>query len=102
MTALLQLLASAAWIGSLVCFVLMVIEMFRHGHTGLAIVCIVLAWFCGIGVLIAFIFGWSKVHEWNLQNLMTWWTTFIAVGLLASAFGGAWRFVTAPLRAVVL
>ncbi len=98
MTTLLHLLASAAWIGSVVCFVLMLIEMFRHGHTGLAVVCFVLAWFCGIGGLIAFVFGWSKVEEWNLRNLMTWWTTFIVVGLLASAFGGVWRFLTLPLR----
>lgn len=100
MTTLFHLLASAAAIGSLVCFVLMLIEMFRRGHTGLAIVCIILAWFCGIGGLIAFVYGWSKAQEWNIQNLMTWWTTFLVVGLLASAFGGAWRFLTLPLRRV--
>lgn len=98
MTTLLNLLASAAGLGSLVCFVLMLIEMFRRGHTALAIVCFILAWFCGIGLLIAFVFGWSKVQEWNLQNLMTWWTTFLVVGLLVSAFGGVWRFLTLPLR----
>ena len=80
---LLYLLAFVVGIGSLVCFVMVVVQMFKHDQTGLGVACIVLL-FCGIGGLIAFVYGWMKNKEWNLQKIMLIWTVCIAVGLLVN------------------
>ena len=80
---LLYLVALVVGIGSLVCFVLVVVQMFKHDQTGLGVACILLI-FCGIGGLIAFIYGWIKNKEWGLQKIMLIWTACIVVGLLVN------------------
>jgi hypothetical protein len=60
-----QILCILAGLGSLVCFILVLVQMFQRGQTTLGIVCIVLV-FCGIGGLIAFIYGWMKHREWGI------------------------------------
>ena len=70
-----------AGIVALVCFILVVVAMFNHGQTGLGIACIVLI-FCGIGGLLAFIYGWIKAGEWNLKNVMIVYTIAFVVGII--------------------
>ena len=57
MSALLAAISALAGIGSIVCFILVVIHFFKSDQTTLGIVCIVLV-FCGIGGLIAYVKGW--------------------------------------------
>lgn len=83
LTILLYLVALVVGIGSLVCFVLVVMQMFKHDQAGLGVACIVLI-FCGIGGLIAFVYGWIKNKEWNLQKVMLAWTVCIVVGVLVN------------------
>jgi hypothetical protein len=82
MVALLNVIGFVAGIGSLVCFVLVLIQMFQRGQTGLGIACIVLLCVCGIGGLVAFVYGWINVKAWNIQNVMLAWTACIAVGIV--------------------
>lgn len=72
--------------GALVCYVTVVIQMFMHGDTGVAIASLVL--FCCGGPLIAFIFGWTKAGEWENGLLMLAWTlcTLIGAGVRVSLF----------------
>jgi len=58
---------------SLICFIMVVIAMFKSGDTTLGIVCIVL-FFCGIGSLIALVMGWVNAAKWNVQKIMPIWT----------------------------
>jgi hypothetical protein len=81
MMMLLGLLNILVGIGSLVCLILVIIQMFQHQQTGLGIACILLA-FCGIGALIAFVYGWMKANEWNIKNIMLAWTGCFVVGIL--------------------
>ena len=67
-----------AGLGSLVCFILVLIHLFQSGETGLGIACIVLVFVCGIGVLIAFVKGWMD----DLGMVMWVWTGCIALGVL--------------------
>jgi hypothetical protein len=67
---------------SLICYVLVLIQMFQHGKTGLAIACIVLLFCCGIGALIVFIYGWMNAKQWNFSNIMTIWTICFVVNLV--------------------
>ncbi|HEV3005922.1 MAG TPA: hypothetical protein VGX78_15755 [Pirellulales bacterium] len=74
MALLFVLVAIAVGVGSLVCFILVLIQMFKRGEQTLGIVCIVLAICTGIGALIAFVYGWVKASEWGLRNVMLAWT----------------------------
>ena len=87
-----NILAGIAGIGSLVCFILVLIRMFQAGQTGLGIVCIVLAFCLGIGSLIAFIMGWVNARRWGVTNVMTIWTVCIVVGIASAGL----QFALAP------
>ena len=68
-----QILYGIGGLGTLICFILVLVQMFQRGQTILAVVCIVL-FFCGIGAIIAFIYGWIKHREWGITNIMYAWT----------------------------
>jgi hypothetical protein len=70
---------------SLVCFILVLMKMFQHGQTGLAIVCILLIW-C-VGPLIVLINGWMKAGEWKITGLMSTYTATVILGVLLSIAG---------------
>ena len=88
-------LALVCGIASLVFFIMVVVQMFKHDQTNLGIICIVLTFCTGVGPLIAFIYGWMKSTEWNIKKTMTYWTVcfvlqFLFLGLVfASAIGAA-------------
>jgi hypothetical protein len=63
--------------------------MFQHGQTGLGIACIVLLFCCGIGGLVAFIYGWVRAREWGITNLMTIWTVFFALNVVSGILNPA-------------
>ena len=79
---LVQGLIAILGIGALVCFILVLIQMFQHGQTGLGVACIVLAFCTGLGALIAFIYGWTKAREWDLQNVMMAWSGIVVANIL--------------------
>jgi hypothetical protein len=74
-----------SWIIALaafVCYVLVLVKMFQHGDTTIAVVCLVLLLCFGIGHLIAFVYGWMKAQQWNLMPIMAAWTGCIVLDLL--------------------
>lgn len=95
LAGILYLLAIALSIVSLVCFILVLVQMFKRDQANLGIICIVLTLCTGVGPLVAFIYGWMKATEWNLKKVMTYWTVAIVLQLIciaiavASAIGGA-------------
>ena len=69
-----QALASLVGIGSLVCFVIVVIKLFQqkgvlHGILGII---------CG---LYTFIWGWMEAGKLGIKNIMLIWTALIIVSL---------------------
>jgi hypothetical protein len=76
------ILSAVAGIGSLVCFILVLVQMFNRGQTTLGIVCIVLLFCCGIGGLVAFVYGWMKHREWGITNVMIAWSCFWVLGII--------------------
>jgi len=80
-----QALQSIAGIASLVCFILVIVQMFKHDKTGMGIACIVLFFCCGIGGLITFIYGWVKSREWQITNIMIVWTICVIITAIGSA-----------------
>jgi len=65
-------------IGSLVCFILVMIHLFQNEEGGYAIACIVLLFICGIGGLLAYIKGWME----DLTPVMIVWSVCIVLGIL--------------------
>jgi hypothetical protein len=81
-------LAAICGLGSLVCFVLVVIMMFQHGDSTLGIVSLVLLFCFGIGGIVAFIVGWMKAGVYEIQTLMLIWTGCIAGSLIFRLLAG--------------
>jgi hypothetical protein len=73
-----QALATLAGLGSLVCFIIVVIKLFKekgvlHGILGII---------CG---LYTFIWGWIESGRLNIKNVMLGWTACIVLQII---FGG--------------
>jgi hypothetical protein len=98
MGAVIQLVSTILSLVSLACFVMVVVKMFQNSQTALGIVCIVLA-LCGIGILIAFVYGWIKSSEWNIKNLMLVWTGCIVANILLAVVGIATGLTQIPAPA---
>lgn len=87
MAMLMNLLSGALSLVALVCWILVLIEMFKRGATTPAILSIVLI-ICGIGPLIAFVYGWMRANEWGIRNIMLIWTICLLGGIIFSAGAG--------------
>ena len=70
---------------SLVCLIIAWVEMFRQGKTGLGIASIILTFVCGIGSLIAFVWGWMNGNV--SAKVMIIWTVLTIGGVLAGIAG---------------
>ncbi|MDA1229337.1 MAG: hypothetical protein O2856_01060 [Planctomycetota bacterium] len=80
---LIGLLAIVAGIGSLACWIMVIIAAFKNEQSPLmGILCIVL---CGLG---AFIIGWIKHGEWKIKNIMLAWTGLIVFGVIIQVVAG--------------
>lgn len=84
MLLLVQLIGGICAIVSLVCFILVIVQMFQRGKTGLAIACLLLLLVCGVGGLVTFILGWMNASQWGIKNIMLAWTGAIVVSLLCN------------------
>jgi hypothetical protein len=96
MLILLQLIGGICGIASLVCYILVIVQMFQRGKTGLAIACLLLLLLCGVGGLIAFIYGWMNANQWGIKNIMLIWTACIIVSFLCNGAFYAAGGVTMP------
>ena len=70
---------------SLVCLIIAWAEMFRQGKTGLGIASIILTFVCGIGSLIAFVWGWMNGNV--SAKVMIIWTILTVMSIVASVTG---------------
>lgn len=84
MATLMGVLMGLAGIVSLVCWIMVLIKIFKE-NIGLGILGI----FCGI---FTFVYGWVKVSQYNIKNVMMAWTIALVVLILSQALGGAMLF----------
>ena len=68
-------------LGSLVCYVMVLIKLFPAEGALKGI----LALICG---LYAFVWGWMNAAKFNLKNIMMAWTALIVVSLVLGMMGG--------------
>jgi hypothetical protein len=81
MEMLISLVSGVFGIVSLVCWILVLIKMFQNDAVAPAVASIVLI-LCGIGPLVAFVYGWMKATPWGLQRLMLIWTLALLAQLV--------------------
>jgi hypothetical protein len=89
MALILSILAGICGIGSLICFVIVVMKMFQHGDSNLGIISLVLILCFGIGGLVAYVIGWMKVGVYGIQNIMMAWTGCIIGGIVFNVLAAA-------------
>jgi hypothetical protein len=87
-----------AGIASLVCFVMVVIEMFKRQQTGIAIATLI-GIPCGYGGILALIYGWMKATEWNLKKVMMIYTGTFLASILLYVCGGVFMGMGASAAA---
>ena len=83
---MMMILASLVALGSLVCFVMVLIKQFQtagalHGIIGLIT--------CGIWT---FIWGWMKASTLNIKNIMLAWTGLIVLSIVLNMMGAMAAF----------
>lgn len=78
MAPLLNILAIVFGIGSIVCWIMVLIKMFSNA----GVVQGILGILCGIW---AFIWGWMHASEYGLKNIMIAWTVFFLGGIAINA-----------------
>lgn len=82
--AFLAFLWLGAAVGGLLCFLWTLFEAFRRGHQRIAVVSLLLTPVVGIGMLVAFYYGWREAQRstktrverdhLNMKHLMAAWT----------------------------
>lgn len=78
-----NILNGVGGLGMLVCFILVIVTMFQRGSSGVAIASLLLLC-CGIGVFVAFVYGWIKSSEWGITRLMTIWTVCLILCIIGN------------------
>jgi hypothetical protein len=92
----LYILNALVAVGSLICFILVLVRMFQAGEAGMGPACIMLFLLCGIGYFLTFAYGWIKADRWGIRNVMIAWTAFLIFGAVIG--GIAWYLTAPPLQ----
>lgn len=71
---------------ALVCYILVLVKLFKHNETAMAWVCLATTP-CGIGAVMLLIYGWSMAKQWELRNTMIVWTVAIVVSVFVQIIG---------------
>lgn len=62
-------------LGSLACWILVLVKIFQAGEIGLGILGILCP-------LFTFIYGWMKSDKWSIRQIMIVWTILIVVSII--------------------
>ena len=85
---MLGILAMLVGIGSIICWILVLIKIFQNDGPVKGIIGLI----CG---LFAFIWGWMNATRLGIKNIMMIWTVLIVIYLILGMLGGfAWGYPT--------
>lgn len=68
----------------LACYAYVLYQMFVNADTIVGVVCLVGFLVCGLGVLVAFVYGWIKAWEWEMVPVMATWSACIGINIVLS------------------
>lgn len=78
------------------CWLTLVVQTFFRGETGMGLLCLLLFFCCGVGVVVGLGYGWAKANEWNNVTLMLAYTAsfgMLALSLLIGLAMGFWELM---------
>ncbi len=75
-----QILSGLFGLGSLVCFVMVIVKLFKQEGTMKGILGIVCA-------LYTFVWGWMNSGKLNIRNVMLAWTVLVVLGGIVGGIG---------------
>jgi len=78
-----QIIALVVGIAALVCWILVLVALFKNGD--------ILAGVFSICPLVGFIMGWVRVNKYNLMPVMLVWTGCIVVNIILNVVLGVGR-----------
>ena len=81
----LQILNMLVSLGSLICFIIVLIKLFQNEGALKGILGII----CG---LYTFIWGWMNATKLNIKNIMMIWTLLIIVSIVLGMMGGSFMY----------
>ena len=82
---ILGLLAMVCSLGSLICFVIVLIKLFQNGGVVQGIIGLI----CGIWT---FIWGWMNAGKLNFRNIMLIWTALIILSIILNVMSGGFSY----------
>ena len=85
---MLGILGGIAGLGSLICFIIILIKQFQDGGVLHGIIGIIT---CGIWT---FIWGWINSGRLNIRNIMLIWTLLWIVAIILNTMSGALSFTS--------
>ena len=85
---MLGILGGIAGLGSLICFIIILIKQFQDGGVLHGIIGIIT---CGIWT---FIWGWINSGRLNIRNIMLIWTLLWVVAIILNTMSGALNFTS--------
>lgn len=91
MASLLGILAMLVGIGSIICFIIVLIKLFQTEGALKG----VLGLICSI---YTFIWGWMNAGKLNIKNLMLIWTILIVLGIILNVMAGTMAGMEAPVE----
>ena len=83
---LLGILAMVVGLGSLICFIIVLIKQFQNAGAIHGIIGIIT---CGIWTLI---WGWMNASKLGIKNIMMIWTVLIIIYFILAAMGGGFSY----------
>lgn len=74
---------------ALVCAILVAVKMLQNDQTAMGVITIIGLFVCGIGYLLALIFGWQNRNAWSLQKVMPIFTVSLILSMVLGSVGFA-------------
>ena len=82
---MLQILNIVVSIGSLICFIIVLIKMFQNAGVLQGILGLICGLWC-------FIWGWMNAGKLGIKNIMMIWTILILLGIVFTVAGGGFNY----------
>jgi len=83
---MLRILAMVACLGSLICFIIVLIKQFKTAGAVHGIIGIIT---CGLWTLI---WGWMNSGKLNIRNIMLIWTLLLIICIVLNVMSGGFHF----------
>jgi hypothetical protein len=82
---MLSILALVASLGSLICFIIVLVKLFQNAGALQGILGLI----CGLWT---FIWGWMNAGKLGIKNLMLIWTVLILLSIVLNVAGGGFNY----------